>query len=488
MTQKHFRLRTFVLEPNNNKSVPIGTIACVREYLTKLGFDEVFDNAKSRGHSLFPLVCAIISYRLTENFSVEGCGRWLESSEVRNELGIRSKVSHRAINRAVERAGEIMPKVLTHLRKALFSMYDLEHTDVNIDTTSVAVYGKGTGLYDFGYSRDRRSDLRQVNFGAVELRGPINIPLHLSVDKGNTSDSVQFVKIVDDIIGDLRDDSLFVFDAGGDAKLVLDRITERKMRYITRKRMNKSDDIWISKFDKEDAICVDENDGVYCQRKTFESSGRTVYLFYSDKLYKDKMVALDGRSWRCVEDAKETMRRKKDGTLRISKTVIKRLKNPLISLNVGVQGKLLSNDVESFKYVRNELSNRREGFFKLECSSNLTPAEVFSIYRRRDTVEKLMDSLKNHIDLKPLRVWSENSVKGTLLLCFLAQVIVSMVRYEMPELRQRSTKFIIDSLQNLTVTYVYDRKQATRRIYSNFEPLNSRILRDVVVVSGVSGG
>jgi transposase len=308
------------------------------------------------------------------------------------------------------------------------------------------------------------------------------------VDKGNTSDSVQFVKIVDDIIGDLRDDSLFVFDAGGDAKQVLDRITERKMRYITRKRMNKSDDLWISKFDKKDAICVDESDGVYCQRKTFESSGRTVYLFYSDKLYKDKMAALDGRSWRCVEDAKETMRRKKDGTLRISKTVIKRLKNPLISLNVGVQGKLLSNDVESFKYVRNELSNRREGFFKLECSSNLTPAEVFSIYRRRDTVEKLMDSLKNHIDLKPLRVWSENSVKGTLLLCFLAQVIVSMVRYEMPELRQRSTKFIIDSLQNLTVTYVYDRKQATRRIYSNFEPLNSRILRDVVVVSGVSGG
>jgi hypothetical protein len=63
-----------------------------------------------------------------------------------------------------------------------------------------------------------------------------------------------------------------------------------------------------------------------------------------------------------------------------------------------------------------------------------------------------------------------------------------MVRYEMPELRQRSTKFIIDSLQNLTVTYVYDRKNAARRVYSNFEPLNSRILRDVVVVSGVSGG
>jgi transposase len=197
---------------------------------------------------------------------------------------------------------------------------------------------------------------------------------------------------------------------------------------------------------------------------------------------------ISSRSWRCVEDAEDIMHRKSDGALRISKTVIKGLKNPLISLNVGVRGKLLTNDLDSFKYVRDALSNHREGFFKLECSSDLTPSEVFSIYCRRDTFEKLMDSLKNHIDLKSMRVWSENSVKGTCLLCFLAQVIVSMIRYEMPEPRKRSTKFIISPLQNLTVTYIYDRKRTTRRKYSNIELLNSRILRDIVVVSGVSGG
>jgi len=58
-----------------NKSVPIGTIACVKEYLTRLGFDEIFNHSKNRGEPLFPLVCAIISYRLMENFSVEGCRR-----------------------------------------------------------------------------------------------------------------------------------------------------------------------------------------------------------------------------------------------------------------------------------------------------------------------------------------------------------------------------------------------------------------------------
>jgi len=181
---KQFRLRTFILESNRNKSVPKDTIAFVKEYLAKLGFDIIFDDAKSRGHPLFPPICAIVSYRLTENFSVKGCGRWLESSEVRNEIGIRGNVSHRMLNRAIERTGEIMPEVLTHLWKSLFSMYDLEHTDVNIDAASVSVYAKGTGLYDFGYSGDRRPDLRQVNFGAAKLRDPINIPIGLSVDRG----------------------------------------------------------------------------------------------------------------------------------------------------------------------------------------------------------------------------------------------------------------------------------------------------------------
>ena len=488
MTLKQFRLRTAVLEPNRNKSLPIGTIAAVKEYSEKLGFDAFFDGIKERGEPLYPLVCALMSYRLTENFSIEGCGRWLESPEVRNELGVRKEISHRMLNRATERIGENMPEALSHLRRSLLSLYDLPHTDVNIDTSSVAVYAKSTELYDFGYSRDKRPDLRQVNFGVSELREPINIPFHLSVDRGNAADVAQFIKIVDEIIGDLRDDSLFVFDAGGDAKQVLDRITEKNMRYITRKRLNTSDDAWISSFDKDEAYCVDEENGVFCRKHTFVSSGRTTYMFYSEKLYHDKMAALNGRAWKCVEDAKETIKRKRDGTLRISRTVIKRLRNPLITLNVGVQGKLLSSDVESFEYVRNALSNCREGFFKLECNENLTPDEVFTMYRRRDTVEKLVDSLKNHIDLKPMRVWSENSVKGTLLLCFLAQVIVSMIRYEMPELKQRSTKFIIDSLEKLTVTYVYDREERMRRIYSNFEPINSRILQDMVVVSGVSGG
>lgn len=57
----------------------------------------------------------------------------------------------------------------------------------------------------------------------------------------------------------------------------------------------------------------------------------------------------------------------------ILKTIIRWLKNPLISPNVCLQGKLLTNDVNRFMCLRNKLSNHHEGFltkmqFELDTS------------------------------------------------------------------------------------------------------------------------
>jgi transposase len=109
---------------------------------------------------------------------------------------------------------------------------------------------------------------------------------------------------------------------------------------------------------------------------------------------------------------------------------------------------------------------------------------VHDIYRKKDSVEKLIDSLKNHINIKPLRVWSEHSVKGVLLLGFLAQLIVSMMRFENPPIREKSTKFIIRSLENLTATHIFDAIGRSKRIFSNFEPLNTSILREIMIKPG----
>lgn len=387
MSLNEFRSRTSVIERNNNKSLPIGTIATVKDSIRKLNLDRYFDGLKTRGINLSPLVAALVSYRLTENFSIDGCGRWLSSSEIRNEIGIAGNVCGKTLNRAVKIIGRNMEEALPRLRDSVFSLYDAETADVNMDPTSVSVYGKQTSLFRFGYSRDKRPGLRQVNIGVAEIGEPFNIPIHAVVEKGNTNDPVTFLRMVNDLIDDVGDGSRFIFDAGGNSKNVTGAIIIAGKRYITRKKLNVSDDVMIKDFMEHEPELVDPKDGVYCKTRTFTSSGRTTYLFFSEKLHDDKMKSLDEKARRCVEDAKDKVKRRKDGTLRISNVVIKRIRNPLISLNVGFQSKLLSTDDDSYDFVHNALSNGREGFFKLESSENLTPSEVLRIYRKRDTAE-----------------------------------------------------------------------------------------------------
>ncbi|MDY6959429.1 MAG: hypothetical protein SVK08_09760 [Halobacteriota archaeon] len=71
---------------------------------------------------------------------------------------------------------------------------------------------------------------------------------------------------------------------------------------------------------------------------------------------------------------------------------------------------------DTFARVKGRL---REGFFCLVSNKDLTLKDALSIYRKKEQVEKIMNSLKNEIEIKPLRVWSEHSIYGALILVLL---------------------------------------------------------------------
>ena len=147
---------------------------------------------------------------------------------------------------------------------------------------------------------------------------------------------------------------------------------------------------------------MDGSRGLCCVKHTFASS-RTTYLFFSNDLYARKMASVEGRARKCVRDAKDAVLYTKKGKLKISKTVVKRF-NPLLKVSISVQRAFFDGEEAMLEYAKQAIMNGREGFFKLESSVNLTSSQVYEAYHRKDTVEKLIDSLKNHIDIKPLRV------------------------------------------------------------------------------------
>ena len=118
----------------------------------------------------------------------------------------------------------------------------------------------------------------------------------------------------------------------------------------------------------------------------------------------------------------------------------------------------------------------REGFFCLVSSEDLTLSEILKIYRQKDSIEKIFNSLKNEIEIKPLRVWSDISIYGALIIGFLSQLIMSMIRYDHAELKHTSVKFIRQSLMNLTVTFERGNNGLKRMIFSNFDPISNVIM------------
>ncbi len=74
------------------------------------------------------------------------------------------------------------------------------------------------------------------------------------------------------------------------------------------------------------------------------------------------------------------------------------------------------SDDEAIELLKNSIINGREGFFCLKSNKNLTLEKALEIYREKDSIEKIFNSLKNELQIKPLRVWSDNSIYGAVLL------------------------------------------------------------------------
>ena len=468
MTQT--KLRTTVLESNNNISFPVGTAFAVKKYSQKLGFEEIFSQFKKRGIDLVGLVEAMVTYRLTENQSICRASDWINRPDVLEQLDL-SAFEERTLFRALSIAGSNHEEIIFLVQKNLFAQYEFPHTDINMDWTSFVLWGTKAELGRYGYSRAHRPDKKQITVGVSQLRAPINIPIGLTVQPGNVNDQTHFKKTFLQVCSRLKKESLVVFDKGGQSKDNTDLVLAHKMKYLSAKKLNRSDDKRIKAFVKNVNNCVDKERGIYGE--VIEYPSRTDYFFFSEQLQYDQIEAKLRFAERKLAEAKEIQYALSKG-----KPLPKRflINNPLVKITYTYQTKLSElTEAQAKQLVQQAAITGREGFFCLVSSEKLTLEQALKTYRMKDAIEKVFQSLKNDINIKPLRVWTTKSICGAILIGFLAQLIISLMQYDYEPLKQVSPKFIKISLMNLTVTIETAQSGPKRRIFSNFDPINELI-------------
>lgn len=162
------KLRTYEIIPNDNICFPIGTILAVQNQSDKLGFHRVFGKFKSKGRDLNSLLMALVSYKLTENFSISRASEWMNHKEVLDIFDLE-RFEERTLFRALEIIGMNWEEIIANIQDCLFQEYNFEHTNINLDWTSLILYGDKSILGKYGYSRDHRPDKKQVTVGVSEL-------------------------------------------------------------------------------------------------------------------------------------------------------------------------------------------------------------------------------------------------------------------------------------------------------------------------------
>jgi len=466
------KLRTHEIIPNDNICFPIGTIFAVEKLYDAFHFSPVFSKHKKKGLDINSLLKALISYKLTDNFSIDRAHDWINREEVLKLFDLK-QFNERVLYRTLQTLGNNREEIMSDIQDIIFQVYEFPHTNANIDWTSIILHGDKSPLGKYGYSRDHRPDKKQITIGVSELSDPINIPIGFTVEQGNVNDQTHFKKTYQQINKRLRKNSLIIFDKGANSIGNISLIRADEMQYLTAKKLNKSDDKIIKNFNQLETEVVDGERGIYGYKIVKPSSVN--YLYFSKTLQKQQLESKARKIFRMIKEAKE-IQESIDKKKKIPKRFL--INNVLVKVNYSIQTKLMKiTEKEAIKLLEEQVISGREGFFCLKSSKNLTLKEALVTYRKKDSIEKIFHSLKNEIEIKPLRVWSDASIYGAILVGFVAQLFISLMRYEFDELKHKSTKFIKKSLLNLTVTVDYMKSGAKNFIYANFDTMNTLILR-----------
>jgi hypothetical protein len=117
----------------------------------------------------------------------------------------------------------------------------------------------------------------------------------------------------------------------------------------------------------------------------------------------------------------------------------------------------------TFTYEKNwdkiDTAARNHGYFTLLTTTSLDAEHTLDVYRRKDTIEKSFDEIKNHVGMHRLRTHHTDTPDGKLFTAFLALILVSHIQATLRDLMKEhswSKHAIIHELDKIRVVTTTD--------------------------------
>lgn len=423
------RQTTFRTKSDNSGeciAIPLGIVRLVRSNFNRYRFYELLDGFKDKGVPLSLVVENMCVNSLTGDYSMNDWDKKIHRSPLKEEYLCKGhRIKRWTLQKDLDRLGLYLEEIVDHICKVTRFLFPDDSTHTYVDGTHIRRYGPAGRNVKYGEGGGTIQLQDQFMVSSSILSG---IPISIELYPGNMNDPQQYCDFIPQLLFFLKRGSLIVMDNGGSSGKILNEIVNWGDEYITRVRINQSDEETI------------ENDlsgmeylgmGTCCLTHTFESSKRTNYLFFS----VDSYVASVSRAMRAVEQM-DSDRIKAQKVLMSTNTrgLYTTIQNPYFRVEIADASIIMTDDPWMEIDVDKELAEAiptKGGWFKLQSSLNLDPLLVLLIYRHRVDIEHMISSIKSVINTDPMRVWGEGSTRGKLIVALICQFIISSTMNDM---------------------------------------------------------
>jgi len=405
------------------------------ELIKRLGLIELFGHLIPVGREEVPwsLVSLILVIaRLCEPSSeLHIAEHFYKDSALCDLLGVGTdKINDDRLYRALDKLLPHKQALEIHLRERMGQLFSLEYDILLYDVTSTYFEGqaKNNNLAQFGYSRDHRSDCRQICIGLVVSK--CGIPIGYEIFAGNRHDSTTVEEIVETMESRYgRADRIWVMDRGMVSQDNIELLKQSGRRYIigTPKAMlrNFEAELLSDDWDK-----INESLDVKCSRSP---EGDETFILCRSQDRRKKEQAMHERFEKRIEEGLKKIEAACSSRKCDAVTIAKRI-GRLLGQNSRAAG-LFHTDVKtnadgSAKLVWYKVEKWRnwsalsEGCYMLRTNINdWSGEELWKAYIQLTEAEAAFRIHKSDLKIRP--VWHQKTerVQSHILVCFLAYVL-----------------------------------------------------------------
>jgi len=385
-----------------------GSVYLIEALLRKLGVVDTLRDKLRKRHYQSPVTDAVVAMvvnRLVEPMSKLGVEEWVRE-DVYFPEGERLELQHyyRGLDFLEDCKDEIEDELFWETRTLFNRKVDV----IFYDTTSTYVEGAGESeLLEYGYSRDRRSDRKQIVVGLVTDRD--GLPVCSSVYPGSTMD----IKTVEGMLQRVKrfdfERCVFVCDRGMVSEENLEAIEKAEYEYLVGVKLRGLVEV-------RDRVLTTRGryqkvDNSLEVKEVMLEGRRYIICRNPDEVEHDRLVRQELVS-KLSEELEGDGHSKKQECAIINhpakKRFVRRLKSGRLVLN---KRRVVEEGRYDGKYVL------------LTTDRRLEACELALQYKHLFSVERAFRSLKSGINLRPLYHRTSDRIKAHVSLCVLSYFV-----------------------------------------------------------------